>query len=69
MGNRTRRELKMLVPEKTGREDLMRFARKVAERAFATDRFMIVSINPINSEHEREGEMTYKIEVINLRPN
>jgi hypothetical protein len=69
MGNRTRRNLKLIVPKNLARDDLMRFAGKTVEHVLKTKKYMIVSVTPSHSEPEEEHEMTYKIEVVNLMPN
>ena len=69
MGNQTRRNLKIVVPKDLGRDDLMRFAGKTVEHVLKTKKYMIVSVTPSHSKSEEEGEMTYKIQVVNLMPN
>lgn len=69
MTTTTTKRIKLSVPAETSRDQLLVFARKTIQQTFRLTHFDIQSMTISHSKCEKPGEMTYRIEFVNLMPN
>jgi len=63
------RSIKLMVPEETSRDELFVFARNLLQQQLKLQHFEIVEMSISHAKTAKSGELTYRIEYVNLYPN
>lgn len=69
MGPRTIKSVKLMVPEGTSRDQLLTFARGLLKQQLKVPHFEILEMSASDAKTAKSGEVTYKIQYVNLYPN
>ena len=63
------RSIKLMVPEETSRDELLVFARDLLKQQLKLKHFEILEMSLSDAKTAKSGELTYRIEYVNLYPN